>query len=110
MRQVKAELHFTVNIDEEDGCYWAEVVEIPGCFVWGRSMEEIRAGLTEAMHGAGTSTGMQVVLRDLQSVRDPARRARAGAVAGRTVPAVGGRDDRPLGELVSLASRRPAHG
>lgn len=72
MRHVKAELHFTVNIDEEDGCYWAEIVGIPGCFVWGRSMEEIRAGLTEALYGTATAAEVQVVLRDLQSVPDPA--------------------------------------
>lgn len=103
MRQVKAELHFTVNIDEEDGCYWAEIVEIPGCYVWGRSMEEIRAGLTEAMHGSPTGVGMQVVLRDLHLVPDPARRSHAGVAADEF-------DDAPLGELVSLAGRRPANG
>ncbi|MGH9092669.1 MAG: type II toxin-antitoxin system HicB family antitoxin [Acidimicrobiales bacterium] len=95
MRQVKAELHYTVNIDEEDGCYWAEIVELPGCFVWGRSMEEIRAGLSEAVNGTSTTAGVQVVLRDLQVVPDGA---------------VDGLDDAPLGELVPLAAHRPASG
>lgn len=104
MRQVKAELHFTVNIDEEDGSYWAEIVEIPGCFVWGRSMEEIRDGLTEAVHGSPGATGMQVVLRDLRSVPDLPAASLDRAGPGRTV------DDAPLGELVSFAARRPAHG
>lgn len=72
MHQVRAEVHFTVNIDEEDGCYWAEVAEIPGCFVWGRSKAEIRDALEEAIHATvhstGRSTGPHVVLRDLEPV------------------------------------------
>ena len=99
MRQVKAELHFTVNIDEEDGCYWAEIVELPGCFVWGRSMDEIRAGLSEAVNGTATTASVQVVLRDLQVVPD-----------GAAVVAADGLDGAPLGELVPLAAHRPASG
>lgn len=130
MRQVQAEIHFTVNIDEEDGCYWAEVVEIPGCFVWGRSREEIRAALVEAIHATTHSADPQVVLRDLESVvvgtTTPARRELSPAGpegAGRVLEhpvlmaappeptardgSAGGDEDGPLADLVSLALRRP---
>jgi hypothetical protein len=132
MRQVRAEVHFTVNIDEEDGCYWAEVVEIPGCFVWGRSREEIRAALVEAIHATMHSAGPQVVLRDLESVvggvmPPPARRGPSPSgrqAAGRVLEhpvltaapaepitpdaaAGGGEADAPIADLVSLAGRRP---
>ncbi len=49
MRQMKAAIRFTVNVVEENGHYWAEVAEMPGCFVSGRSEEEIRGLLPEAM-------------------------------------------------------------
>lgn len=136
MRQVRAEVHFTVNIDKEDGCYWAEIVEIPGFFVWGRSMEEIRDALTEAVHATVHSAGPWVVLRDLGSEagdaastapprRVPPRSGRrpAGRVVDHPVlsasPAEsiasdeapdGGEDDGPLAELVSLVGRRPPPG
>jgi hypothetical protein len=128
MRQVRAEVHYTVNIDEEDGCFWAEIVEIPGFFVWGRSMGEIREALAEAIQTTAHSDGPQVVLRDLKSLGDGALSSRpASPRFGRPDP---GRmvdhpvlsavpsaprasdgapeaDDGPLAELVVLAGRRP---
>lgn len=135
MRQVKAEVHFTVNIDEEDGCYWAEIVEIPGCFVSGRSLAEIHDALTEAVRASVPASGLEVRLPELGLAPGRARRARprpprqlrqpAGPAGGRVVPHpaltciagdAGGstrsRDGR-RGEgarpakLVSLAGRRP---
>lgn len=131
MRQVRAEVHFTVNIDEEDGCYWAEIVEIPGFFVWGRSMEEVRDAFADAVHATVHSTAPQVVLRDFASLVGGAATAsspRPAPRSGRAVPgrmvdhsvltavpaasvarqkAADGDDDGPLAELVSLAGRRP---
>ena len=49
MRQVRAEVHFTVNIHEEDGRFCAEIEEYPGCYVWGNSIDEIREALPEVM-------------------------------------------------------------
>jgi len=45
-----AEVTFHVVVHEEDdGSFWAEVQELPGCFASGFSWEELREALTEAM-------------------------------------------------------------
>jgi predicted RNase H-like HicB family nuclease len=41
------ELHATIH--EEDGSYWAEVKELPGCFASGRTLDEVLEGLSEAV-------------------------------------------------------------
>jgi predicted RNase H-like HicB family nuclease len=41
------ELHAVIH--EEDGSYWAEVKELPGCFASGRDLEEIKQALVEAI-------------------------------------------------------------
>lgn len=41
------ELHAVIH--EEDGSYWAEVKELPGCFASGRDLEEIKEALIEAI-------------------------------------------------------------
>ena len=41
---------FTVNLhQEEDGSFWAEVVELPGCFASGEDLNELREALEEAI-------------------------------------------------------------
>ena len=131
MRQVRAEVHYTVNIDEEDGCYWAEIVEIPGFFVWGRSMGEIRDALAEAIETTAHSYAPQVVLRDFKSLGGEASASSPRSASSRfgrpdsarmvdhpvlsAVPAApmasnGAAepdDDGPLADLVVLAGRRP---
>jgi predicted RNase H-like HicB family nuclease len=45
-----AEIRFTVEVnEEEDGSYWAEVKELPGCFASGFSMSELREATHEAI-------------------------------------------------------------
>ncbi len=45
-----ARITFNVVVNEEDdGSYWAEVKELPGCFASGFSMEELQEALLEAM-------------------------------------------------------------
>lgn len=39
----------TAKIHEEDGTFWAEVAELPGCFASGDSIEELAAALQEAV-------------------------------------------------------------
>ncbi len=46
---VEATLDYTVTVHEEDGAYWAEVEELPGCFAAGDSAEELRDALMEAI-------------------------------------------------------------
>jgi predicted RNase H-like HicB family nuclease len=41
------ELHATVH--QEDGSYWAEVRELPGCFASGVTLDEVMDGLNEAI-------------------------------------------------------------
>jgi predicted RNase H-like HicB family nuclease len=40
---------FKVKVHSEDGGYWAEVEEMPGCFVSGDTIDEIKEALAEAM-------------------------------------------------------------
>jgi predicted RNase H-like HicB family nuclease len=42
------ELHAHVQQDE-DGSYWAEVKELPGCFASGFTLDELMEALTEAI-------------------------------------------------------------
>jgi predicted RNase H-like HicB family nuclease len=121
MRQVRAEVHFTVNIDEEDGSYWAEVVEIPGCFLWGRSVEEIRAALPQAVEchlslrdvnvivheGDGERRGPDAPLAGRGRATKDVRRAMLTAVGERPPAVVAPSVEAPLAELVSLADHRP---
>lgn len=41
------ELHAVIH--EEDGSYWAEVKELPGCFASGHDLEEVKQALVEAI-------------------------------------------------------------
>ena len=50
------QVDYRVLVHHEDGSYWAEVVELPGCFVAGDSMDEIWEALPEAI-GLYLSTG-----------------------------------------------------
>jgi predicted RNase H-like HicB family nuclease len=44
-----AEREFRVLVHEEDGSYWAEVAELPGCFASGQNLDELRDAITEAI-------------------------------------------------------------
>lgn len=40
---------YTISVHYEDGTYWAEIVEMPGCFAAGDTVEELTEALTEAL-------------------------------------------------------------
>ena len=40
---------FTVQVNHEDGSFWAEVIELPGCFATGDTLDELRESLQEAI-------------------------------------------------------------
>lgn len=40
---------FHVTIHEEDGSYWADVTELPGCFASGATLDELHDALLEAI-------------------------------------------------------------
>jgi predicted RNase H-like HicB family nuclease len=42
-------VELTVRVNEEEGSYWAEVLELPGCFASGDTLDELRAALDEAI-------------------------------------------------------------
>jgi predicted RNase H-like HicB family nuclease len=42
-------MKLTARIHEEGGSYWAEVVELPGCFASGATLDELRDALEEAV-------------------------------------------------------------
>lgn len=42
-------MEFHVRIHEEDGSYWAEVKELPGCFASGGDLEELKEAVLEAI-------------------------------------------------------------
>lgn len=40
---------YTVNVHEESGSLWAEVVELPGCFASGDDLDDLQEALEEAI-------------------------------------------------------------
>jgi predicted RNase H-like HicB family nuclease len=42
-------VELTVRVHEEEGSYWAEVLELPGCFASGDSLDQLREALDEAI-------------------------------------------------------------
>lgn len=43
------ELDVVIHRDDETGGLWAQVLQLPGCFAAGHSMEELEASLEEAV-------------------------------------------------------------
>ena len=42
--------HYTIKVrQDDDGSYWAEVNELPGCFASGRSLDELKEAAVEAI-------------------------------------------------------------
>jgi predicted RNase H-like HicB family nuclease len=46
---VSEQVEYTIRVHHEDGQVWGEVVDLPGCFASGDSLDEVVAGLTEAL-------------------------------------------------------------
>jgi predicted RNase H-like HicB family nuclease len=42
-------MELKVRIHAEEGSYWAEVTELPGCFASGATLDELVESLTEAI-------------------------------------------------------------
>jgi predicted RNase H-like HicB family nuclease len=43
------EREYRVFVHEEDGAYWAEVEDLPGCFASGKDLDELRDAVVEAI-------------------------------------------------------------
>ncbi len=63
-------MELTATVREEEGSYWAEIQELPGCFASGHTLDELKEALEEAVSmylgdeespaGAAASRSMQV--------------------------------------------------
>lgn len=42
-------MELTVTVHEENGKFWAEVVELPGCLATGDTLDELREALEESV-------------------------------------------------------------
>ena len=42
-------MELTVRVHFEEGAYWAEVLELPGCFASGETLDELKDTLDEAI-------------------------------------------------------------
>ncbi len=42
-------MDFTVAVRGEAEGYWSEIRELPGCFAWGGTLDELREALGEAV-------------------------------------------------------------
>ena len=58
----------TIRLHSEDGAYWAEVVELPGCFASGRTLDELKEALQEAVtfYLEDQEDGAEIGLRELR--------------------------------------------
>jgi predicted RNase H-like HicB family nuclease len=43
-------VELSANIHREDGSYWADISELPGCFASGYTLEELIDSLLEGVH------------------------------------------------------------
>ena len=48
-RYSRDEVEFHATVRQEDGSYWAEVDELPGCFASGQTLDELLDAVTEAI-------------------------------------------------------------
>lgn len=60
---------FTVRIHPEDGMYWAEIDELPGCFASGESMSELVEAIQEAVSMCLSSPDRARVSAELTSLQ-----------------------------------------
>jgi predicted RNase H-like HicB family nuclease len=49
MTRAMAPMTFTAEVHFEDGSYWAQIREVPGCFASGDTLDELFEGLREAI-------------------------------------------------------------
>ncbi len=42
-------MEYRATVHEENGAYWAEVRELPGCFASGETLDELKEAVVEAI-------------------------------------------------------------
>lgn len=82
-REGDLEMELTANIHREDGSYWADVSELPGCFAAGDTLDELLDSLREGVElylaedaSNGDSPKQQLLVRTavLSDVSAPQKR------------------------------------
>jgi predicted RNase H-like HicB family nuclease len=59
-------MELTVAVHHENGSYWSQVRELPGCFASGRTLEELGKALEEAVGMCLDDPGAVLVYPELQ--------------------------------------------
>jgi len=79
-------MEFHATVHEENGSYWAEVQELPGCFASGKDMNELEEALIEAINMCLTEKEHAQILADVQAAAN--RTMRVGEITLATGPLV----------------------
>jgi predicted RNase H-like HicB family nuclease len=59
-------MHLTAKLHHEDGSYWAQVVELPGCFATGDTLDELTEALNETVRMYLAEDGQEPSLEPLR--------------------------------------------
>ena len=57
---------YQLEIHLEDGWYWAQVTEMPGCFASGRDLEDLQESLAEAIGMYLSSESVKVTVDEIE--------------------------------------------
>jgi predicted RNase H-like HicB family nuclease len=79
-------MEFHATVHEEDGSYWAEVEELPGCFASGKDLNELQEALIEAINMCLTQKEHEQIRAELES--EAKRQMRVGGITVATGPLV----------------------
>jgi predicted RNase H-like HicB family nuclease len=80
-------MEFHATVHEEDGSYWAEVQELPGCFASGKDLNELEEALIEAIGMCLTKSEHAQMLADAEASVQPMRVGGITVATGPLVPA-----------------------
>lgn len=74
-------VEYMARVHEEEGALWAEVLDLPGCFASGSSLDELREALEEAiaLYLSGDATDSSNV--GVSSVRGRCASARSASAS-----------------------------
>lgn len=78
-------MEFHAIVHEEDGSYWAEVQELPGCFASGKDLNELQEALIEAIGMCLTDSARDDLAAEAEVHRQSMR---IGAITVATGPLV----------------------
>ncbi len=56
-------INYTVLVHSEEGSFWAEIEELPGCFASGDTMDELWESLSDSVGAYLSNDGDEVVVK-----------------------------------------------